>query len=89
MVTLFVRHDVQDYGKWREGYDANAEMIRGLGVRADSVYRSVDDGNNITVSHDFDSIDAARKFAGSDELKAAMQGVGVVGHPEIWFVEQV
>ena len=89
MVTLFVRHQVEDYGKWREGYDGNAAMIAGLGVREASVYRSVDDGNNLTVSHDFDSIDAARKFAGSDELKAAMQELGVVGHPEVWFVEGV
>jgi hypothetical protein len=49
----------------------------------------VDDGNNITVSHDFDSIEAAHNFAGSDELKAAMQALGVVGHPEVWFVEQM
>jgi len=65
MVTLFVRHDVQDYSAWRKGYDENAGMIADLGVRAESVFRSVDDGNNITVSHDFDSIDAARSFAGS------------------------
>ncbi|MFZ0323450.1 MAG: cyclase [Actinomycetes bacterium] len=88
MVRLFVRHDVQDYDKWRQGYDDNARMIADNGVRAQAVYRSVDDGNNLTVSHDFDSIEAARSFAGSDELKTAMQALGVVGHPEVWFVEQ-
>jgi len=89
MVTLFVRHDVEDYAKWRQGYGESADMIAGMGVRAESVYRSADDGNNVTVTHDFDSIEAARTFAAADELKAAMQALGVVGHPEIWFAERV
>ena len=88
MVTLFVRHDVHDYAKWRQGYDENVSVRTNGGVRSDTVYRSVDDANNPTVSHDFDSIDAARAFAGSEELKAAMVALGVAGHPEIWFVEK-
>ncbi len=88
MVTLFVRHDVQDYAKWRQGYDENVSVRTSGGVRSDTVYRSVDDGNNLTVVHDFDSIDAAQAFAGSDELKAAMAALGVSGHPEVWFVEK-
>lgn len=87
MVKLIVRHDVQDYGQWREGYDANEALRSSAGVRADSVYRSVDDANNLTVTHDFDSLDAARAFAGSEELKAAMVALGVTGHPDVWFVE--
>ena len=88
MVTLIVRHDVQDYSKWRQGYDENVGVRTNGGVRSDTVYRSVEDGNNLTVSHEFDSIEAARAFAGSDELKAAMGALGVVGHPDIWFVEK-
>jgi len=88
MATLFVRHDTQDYDAWRQGYDAAAGVREAGGVRSASIYRSVDDRNNITVSHDFDSIEAARAFAASDELKEAMQALGVVGHPDIWFVER-
>jgi hypothetical protein len=58
------------------------------GVRSDTVYRSVDDGNNLTVTHEFDSVEAAQAFAGSVELKAALGALGVVGHPDIWFVEK-
>jgi hypothetical protein len=44
----------------------------------------VDDGNDVTVWHDFSDVDAAKAFSGSAELKAAMQGAGVVGPPTVW-----
>ena len=59
--------------------------------RFGSCARATEGGGSagITVTYDFDSIEAARAFAGADELKAAMQALGVVEHPEIWFAERV
>ena len=88
MAMLIVRHQVEDFDRWRAGYDANADVRTNGGVRHQMVYRSADDGNDITVMHDFETIDAARAFAGSPELKAAMAELGVVGAPQIWFVEE-
>ena len=88
MVRMFVRHQVDDYATWRKGYDDFDEKRRTMGVSGHAVYRSVDDGNDVTAYHDFDSIDAARSFAGSDDLRQAMQQAGVVGAPQIWFVEE-
>lgn len=84
MVRLFVRHQVADYGQWRRGYDDFDETRRGLGVRGDAVFQAVDDPNDVTVWHDFDSADAARSFMSSSELKAAMEGAGVAGEPQVW-----
>ena len=89
MATLFVRHKVADFGAWKKGY-AEAKQVRDTGgVTSDGVYQSVDDPNDITVYHEFDSIDAARAFASSDVLKSAMQDLGVVGSPDIWFTNRV
>jgi len=85
---MFVRHQVGDYATWRNGYDDFDEKRSTMGVSEHAVYRSVDDGNDVTAYHDFDSIDAARSFAGSDDLREAMQHAGVVGAPQIWFVEE-
>gem|GEM_PF-3731346 len=41
------------------------------------------------MSHDFASLEDARSFAGSDELKAAMVVAGVAGVPTIWFTTEV
>ena len=57
-----------------------------MGVTGHAVFQSVDDPNDVTVWHDFDSADAARSFASSSELREAMQRAGVRGEPQVWFV---
>jgi len=87
MTTMFVRHTVSDYAAWRKVYDSVAPMRKAGGVTAEAVYRGADDSNDITVTHEFASLEAARTFAGSADLKAAMQA-GVVGAPTIWFADK-
>ena len=56
---------------------------------AQAVYQAADNPNDITVTHEFASVEAAQAFAKSDELKKAMQGAGVVGSPTIWCANKV
>jgi heme-degrading monooxygenase HmoA len=87
MIRVFVRHRVADYGPWRTVYD-EFEPERGpMGVTGHAVYRSVEDGNDITVTHDFDTEEAARAFLSSDTLRDAMQRAGVEGQPDAWLAE--
>ncbi len=86
MVRLFVRHNVADFDAWKSQYDAFDEERRGMGVRDHAVYRNLDDGNDVTVWHDFDSRAAGEAFAGSDRLREVMQEAGVVDAPTLWFV---
>ena len=85
MTTLFVRHTVADYSAWRQVYDGLQPKRRTLGVQADTVYQAADNPNEITVTHDFATLDAAQAFAGSPDLRSAMHDAGVVGAPTIWF----
>jgi hypothetical protein len=41
----------------------------------------VDNPNDVTVTHDFDTVDAARMFVNAEGLKKAMQEAGVTGPP--------
>ena len=86
MVRLFVRHNVDEYNAWRKVYDEFEPQRKPMGVTAHAVFQSVDDPNDVTVWHDFDSADAARSFASSSELREAMQRAGVRGEPQVWFV---
>lgn len=85
MTTMFVRHPVADYAKWRHVYDSIGAMQKAGGVVAQSVYQSVDDPNDVTVTHEFSTIEAARAFVSSPDLKAVMEKAGVSGPPTIWF----
>jgi ABC-type sugar transport system substrate-binding protein len=84
-VRMFIRHEVADYGAWRKAYDAFAPTQKKLGVIYEAVYQSTDNPNDVTVIHDFHSVDKAKAFAASAELKGAMEKAGVKGPPQIWY----
>jgi quinol monooxygenase YgiN len=89
MATLFVRHSVDDYGKWKRGYDEFASVRKEGGVTGASVHRDANDPDFVIVTHQFKDVDAAKAFADSEELKSAMAELGVSGPPEIWFADDI
>jgi hypothetical protein len=88
MATMFVRHQVTDYATWRKIYDDFEPTRKKMGVTSHAVYRSSDDPSDITAYHEFATVESAKAFASSDELKNAMQNAGVAGPPTIWFTER-
>ena len=88
MATMFVRHTVSNYQTWRKVYDDLASVQKAKGVTAQAVYQAADNPNDITVTHEFATVEAAQTFAKSDELKKGMQDAGVVGAPTIWFANK-
>jgi hypothetical protein len=88
MTTLFVRHQVADYAQWRQVYDGFAATQKALGVQDQAVYQAVDNLNDVTVRHEFATLEAARAFAGSSELGSAMHDAGVTGAPTVWFTSR-
>jgi hypothetical protein len=39
----------------------------------------------VTVWHDFETLESAQAFIGSEELRAGMAEAGVTGEPQVWF----
>ena len=89
MSTMFIRHTVSDYQAWRKVYDSVGPLQKAMGVTAEAVYQAADNPNDITVTHEFATIEAAQAFVKSDELHKVMQRAGVVGTPAIWFTNKV
>jgi quinol monooxygenase YgiN len=89
MVTMFVKHRVNNYGAWKRVYDAFAAKRKELGVAGASVHRDPQDPNQLTITHQFSDLNGATAFAGSTELKSAMSNAGVAGPPDIWFAEDI
>lgn len=89
MATLFGRHDVADFARWKAAYDGFDALRRSMSVLSHGVYQAIDKPNDVTVYHEFPSVEAALAFAGSAELKEAMQRAGVVGTPAIWITNRV
>ncbi len=87
MHVLAINHDVEDYDTWKAVFDGFRKDE--LGARFHRINRLVDDPNNITVVHGFDSVEAARSFVDNAELKEAMQQAGVTSPPRIEIFEEV
>ena len=88
-VRLFVRHEVTDYASWRKAFDSFAPIQKKGGVYYKAVYQSIDNPNDVTVIHDFHSLEKAKAFAASPDLKSAMEKGGVKGAPQVWYATKV
>lgn len=88
MATLFVRHTVSDFGAWKSFYEGFRPTQKELGVTGEAVYQAADNPNDVTVTHDFASREAAQAFVGNAALKDAMMKAGVTGAPTIWITER-
>ena len=84
MMRLFVRHNVDDFTKWKQAYDAFNGEAQGMGVKAHGVYTAFNDHNNVTLWHDFDDLEAAEKFIDSERLGEVMLKAGVIEQPDMW-----
>ena len=84
MVYIHVRHSVEDYAHWREGFDSHA-AARQAGGATDEIYvmRNVDDPNDVTVILGWSDLQKARAFTKSVSLREAMEEAGVTGLPEV------
>jgi len=72
-----VRHRVADFDAWRKEYDGFAPIQAEHGVHAHQVLRSIENPNDVIVTHTFDSPEAAKAFFAMPELKEAMSKGGV------------
>ena len=85
---MLVHHRVKDFAAWKKGYDAAAGMRTSNGELSDQIYRDASDPNKLTVLFKWDSLENAKKYASSPELKAVMETAGVEGPPQVHFLNE-
>ena len=89
MSYMLIRHKVQDYGKWKLAFDAHGATRKASGSKGGRLLRNAKDPNELVILFEWDDVKKARQFAESDDLRKAMQGAGVIGKPDIHFLEEV
>jgi heme-degrading monooxygenase HmoA len=83
MTHLLIHHKVQDFDTWKAAYDRHASARKEAGLTELHLLRNVSDPNDVVILFRAEDAEQARSFARSDDLKAAMEGAGVVGTPEL------
>ena len=78
MVThVHVGFKVNDYDRWKEGYDASIEQRKAAGEISFQVFRNADDPNTVTVLSVQESAEQVRTFLDSPDIKARMKAAGI------------
>ena len=89
MPSMFIKHRVADYAKWKTVFDEHEALRIEHGTVGHSLHRDADDPNVIIIAFRVNDLNRAKEFAASDELRSAMEQAGVQGPPEIWFADDI
>jgi hypothetical protein len=89
MINLLIHHEVADYTTWKSVFDAAFEWRHKNGELSCHIFRSAGNVNDLTLFFEWESLEKARAFVASDELKARMAGAGVKGLPRVDFLTEV
>jgi uncharacterized protein (DUF1330 family) len=85
--TVFVGR-VQEYDKWQPTLIEDTPIIKDNGGKTVQVLRGTEDPNRLIVIMEFESTEKAKELLESDFLRERFQAGGVIGKPEIYFVEE-
>jgi heme-degrading monooxygenase HmoA len=80
---------VKDYDEWKWVYEDNTVDRKIHGSKEVYIYRNKEDPNEIVLIAKWDTMDNAREFFESSDLKKIMQDAGVLGEPIIYYVDEV
>ena len=87
MAHVLVRHKVADFAKWKKSYNTHAPSRKQAGLKEAGLWRNQQDASEVFILFKAASLAKAKKFAGSEDLKAAMQTAGVVDKPDLYFLK--
>jgi hypothetical protein len=89
MINVLIHHEVADYTAWKAAFDSAFDWRRKSGERSCHIFRSAGSVNDLTLFFEWESLEKARAFVASEELKAKMASAGVKGAPQVHFLSEV
>lgn len=83
MITMYAHFKVQDYAVWRKVFDEGAPLRTRSGCSGQQIFQSQSDPNELTVLTEWVSIDHAKTYAASDEIKEGSKKSGTISQPDV------
>ena len=87
MATMIVKHRVANFENWKKVFDEMSSVRAKHGWTEHLVLRDATDPNLVTIVNRMKSLDGAKTYGASPELRAGMQRAGVQGPPDVSFCE--
>ena len=87
MAYIFMRSKVEDWAKWKPIYDEHGATRKAAGCEGTHVFRNSADPNEVFIILRWDSLENARRFTESQDLRETMSRAGAVGQPDVYFLD--
>lgn len=85
---VHVHHRVESYDTWRPFFDEHRRVREQHGATGHRVYKVAGDPNDIVIVNEFATAEGAKAFAADPSLRSIMGSAGVVGAPEVLFLDE-
>jgi heme-degrading monooxygenase HmoA len=89
MIYLMAIQKVEDFDNWKEVFDEHRTKRGDMGSKGATILRDSTHPHEIVVITKWEDVNAAKKFASSKDLKNVMKKAGVVGFPELRFLDDI
>jgi len=86
---IIVQHRVRDFDAWKPVFDEHGDVRRRHGATGHTLYRNLEDPNDVTVVNEFPTRQQAEAFASDPSLKEAMERGGVISEPTLTWADEV
>ena len=86
-VTVIVSLKVADFDDWKATFDAHASAREEAGINA-KAYQNIDDPNNPIAIGTASSKEAFVAFFTTPEMQKDQKKAGILGPPEVTFLEE-
>jgi quinol monooxygenase YgiN len=89
MTYVLVRLNVADVAKWKPVFEEAAALRKSFGSMGVRAFSKTDNSNEILILGEYESQEKAQQLFHSQEFRDATQRAGVMGPPEVTFLDQV
>ena len=86
-VTIIISFQVAEFDNWKAMFDSDVDNRKAAGIHADA-YKELDDESCVYVVGTAPSREAFQAFFSNPDLQQRIQNSGVMGPPEIKFLEK-
>jgi hypothetical protein len=83
---VLIRHSVRDFEAWKVGFDSHRSRRTEAGLSEKQLLRGSDNGDEIVLLLEAEDLNRAKAFIASADLRETMQTFGVVGKPDVYFL---
>jgi len=89
MIYLMAIQKVEDFDRWKKVFEEHSTKRGSMGSKGAEILQNSAHPNEIVVITKWEDEDAAKKFAGSKDLKNVMKKAGVMGFPELRYFDEI